>query len=300
MLWPASDRFGRLAAQPVERRRHAVRALRGRPGRVERIGAEGARPASRSRGSFQIAVGQDRLRHFEPVMRAGLVPQQVRPRPDHRDQRHHQLFADRVDRRVGDLREILLEVVVEQLRLVRQRGNRRVGAHRADRVVAHRAPSARGRTECPPGCSQRLAAASSWVDGSLGRIGTVARANSSSVLLGQVRQFEQVELGRFEPRCVRMLGSEFALDLVVVDDAAFFEVDQQHLARLQPPLADDLLLRDRQYPGLRGHDQMVVVGDDVARRPQAVAVEVAPIWRPSVKAIAAGPSHGSISAAWYS
>ena len=27
---------------------------------------------------------------------------------------------------------------------------------------------------------------------------------------------------------------------------------------------------------------------------------VAPIWRPSVKATAAGPSHGSIIAAWYS
>ena len=27
---------------------------------------------------------------------------------------------------------------------------------------------------------------------------------------------------------------------------------------------------------------------------------VAPIWRPSVNAIAAGPSHGSIIAAWYS
>ena len=46
-----------------------------------------------------------------------------------------------------------------------------------------------------------------------------------------------------------MLGGELPLDLVVADDAAFFEVDQQHLARLQPPLADDLLLRDRQYAG---------------------------------------------------
>ena len=70
-----------------------------------------------------------------------------------------------------------------------------------------------------------------------------------------------------------MLGGQLAFDLVVVDDAALFKVDQQHLARLQPPLARDLLLRDRQYPGLRRDDQMIVVGDDVARRPQAVAVE---------------------------
>ena len=68
-------------------------------------------------------------------MRAGLVPQEVRPRSDHRDQRHDKLFADRVDRRVGDLRKILLEIVIEQLWVVRQRGNRRVGAHRAYRIV---------------------------------------------------------------------------------------------------------------------------------------------------------------------
>ena len=132
---PGLDRLGRLAAQPVERRRHAVRTLRGRPGGVERVGAEGRHQGLDRADLFQIAVGQDRLRHFEPVVRAGLVAEQVRPRPDHRHQRHHQLLADRVDRRVGDLREILLEVVVEQLGLGRERGDRRVGAHRADRVV---------------------------------------------------------------------------------------------------------------------------------------------------------------------
>ena len=70
-----------------------------------------------------------------------------------------------------------------------------------------------------------------------------------------------------------MLGGELLLDLVVADDAAFLEVDQQHLARLQPPFADDLLLRDRQDAALRGEDHMIVVGDDVAGRAEAVAVE---------------------------
>ena len=128
-------RLGRLAAEPVERRRHAVGTLRGRPGGIQRIGAEGTDQGLDPVDLFQIAVGQNRLRDFEPVMRAGLVTQEVRPRPDHRDQRHHQFLADRIDRRVGDLCEILLEVVVEQLGLARQRRDRRVGAHRADRVV---------------------------------------------------------------------------------------------------------------------------------------------------------------------
>ena len=52
-----------------------------------------------------------------------------------------------------------------------------------------------------------------------------------------------------------------------------FEVDQQHLAGLQPPLGDDVLFRHRQHADFRGHDDAVVAGDDVARRAQAVAVE---------------------------
>ena len=51
------------------------------------------------------------------------------------------------------------------------------------------------------------------------------------------------------------------------------EVDEQHLARLQTPLGDDVLFRDRQHAHLRRHDDAVVAGDEIARRTQAVAVE---------------------------
>ena len=44
-------------------------------------------------------------------------------------QAHHQLFPQRIDRRVGDLGKTLLEVVVEEVRLV--------GEHRKGDVVAH-------------------------------------------------------------------------------------------------------------------------------------------------------------------
>ena len=53
-------------------------------------------------------------------------------------ERGDELFADRVERRVGDLGEELAEVVEEQPRLLGERGDRRVGAHRAD---AARAPA---------------------------------------------------------------------------------------------------------------------------------------------------------------
>ena len=66
------------------------------------------------------------------------------------------------------------------------------------------------------------------------------------------------------------------LEFEIVDDAPLIEVDQEHLARLQAPLLDDLLIGNRQHAGFRGHDHVVVVGHQVTRRTQAVAIERGP------------------------
>ena len=70
-----------------------------------------------------------------------------------------------------------------------------------------------------------------------------------------------------------MLLRERGLDLVIRDDAAFVEIDKQHLARLQTPLVHDALFGHRQHTDFGGHDDMVVVGHHISRRAQAVAVE---------------------------
>ena len=70
-----------------------------------------------------------------------------------------------------------------------------------------------------------------------------------------------------------MALGELRLDLVVGNETALFEVDQQHLAGLQPPLGDDVLLGDLQHAHFGGHDDAVVGGHEIARRAQAVAVE---------------------------
>jgi hypothetical protein len=63
------------------------------------------------------------------------------------------------------------------------------------------------------------------------------------------------------------------LQLFVGDEAAFLQVDQQHLAGLQTPLPDDVLFRNRQHAHLGGHDDAVVARHEIAGGTQAVAVE---------------------------
>jgi len=88
-----------------------------------------------------------------------------------------------------------------------------------------------------------------------------------------IRQVVDEVARLLNPAPVGLGRGELMLDLVVADDAALLQVDQQHLARLQAPLLDDALLRDRQHAGFRGHDDQVVVGHQITRRPQSVAIE---------------------------
>jgi hypothetical protein len=70
-------------------------------------------------------AGQHRLVHFQAQRRVGLVDaEQVGIRADEGHQRHDDLFADRIDRRVRHLGEQLLEIAVERLVLVGQHRQR--------------------------------------------------------------------------------------------------------------------------------------------------------------------------------
>ena len=168
---------------------------------------------------------------FEPLVRAGVVAEQVRARADHRDQAHHQLLADRVDRRVGDLGEVLLEVVVEQL--AAGSTSTAIGVSVPIEPIGS-SPLARHRLEEEAevllGVAERLLAIEQVVvvDSAAPRSSGSIRSRSSSLYCACV-----------EPLVVGLGLGELGLDLLVLDDAALLEVDQQHLAGLQPPLADD-------------------------------------------------------------
>ena len=257
-------RIGGVQADALHGIRQAVGAFAGRPGAIDGGGAEGAVHQLGDRADlFDIGVGQNRLGHFQPLVRARVAAQQVGARTDHRHQAHHQLFADRVDRRIGDLGEVLLEIIVEQLALLRQHGNRRVGAHRTQRVVAHRRHRLQEELQIFLGVAKGLLLIEQ--QRGIGRLG--------AMIFGQVRQVFQLELGRLQPVVIGLSVRELFLDLFVFYDAAFLEIDQQHLAGLQAPLALDLFLGDRDHARFRGQDDQIVIGDDVAGGAKSVAVQ---------------------------
>ena len=250
------------AAKPRQRHVHSRRAALDGVGDVERLRLEMVvGDVADGADLLQVLVGEDRLAHFEALaLRQALQVEKVRPRPDERDEAHHRFFADRVDRRVRDLREILLEVVVEQFWLAREHRDGRVGAHRADGFLAGRRHRRHQELQVFLAVAERLLPIEQRGVG-----GRRARADGRKLL--------QHDLRAGQPLAVGVGARQPPLQLVVGDDAALFEVDQQHLAGLQPPLGDDLLVRHRQHADFRRHDDQAVVGDDVARRAEPVAVE---------------------------
>ncbi len=124
---PVRDRFFGIGDQPVQSVFQSFSALFD----IENGGqADG----------FHVVVGdmfqmcqrigvQQRRTELQPSEMPRRFRQQVVFASQKTHQRHDQLFAQRVDRRVRDLRELLFEIVEQQLRTVRQHGQRRVEPH---------------------------------------------------------------------------------------------------------------------------------------------------------------------------
>ena len=207
----------------------------------------------------QLVVVDDRVRQGElaAALRAGR--EQVVLGADRRRHRRHDLLADGVEWRVGHLGEELGEVVEQQPRPVGQHGDRRVGAHRADRLDAVERHRGDDDLELLVGVAEQLLAAQHAV---VAEHDVLAR-----------REIVELDQAVLQPLGVRMLGGEGGLDLLVVDDAPLGGVDEEHPPRLQPALGDHLRRVDVDDADLGRHHDDVVVGDPVAAGPQPVAVE---------------------------
>ena len=259
----AADRIHSLRAQRRQLGLDAFAAPADRIDDVDLVRLELAERVLLDRAQARHVVEvEHRLRDLEAHLRVdGVDVEQVGLRADERVQRHHDRLADRVDRRVRHLGEQLLEVVVQRLVLVAEHGQRRVVAHRADGLLAEDGHRAQQELDVFLRVAERLLAIEQ-------RGGIVFGAGRR-----EHRDLVELDAHVVDPLPIRLGRRELVLQLLVVDDATLLEVDQEHLARLQAPLLDDPVLRDVEHARLRCHHHEVVVGDDVARRTQAVAVE---------------------------
>jgi len=150
---------------------------------------------------------------------------------------------------------------VEQLRFRRQSRDRRVGAHGADGLLAALRHRRHQKLDALLRVAERL------LQIEQADVGLRRRR------LRRQRQLGHLDLRALEPDLIRMAGGDLGLQFVVGNDAAFFQIDQKHLARLQAPFLDDVFFGNRQHAGFRRHDHRIVLGDEIAGRPQTVAVE---------------------------
>ena len=255
--------YSRLSAvtQTLQRIHHAGGTLFHRISHIQCFGVESILDMADIADLLQITIGQNWLTHFQPFA-AGVALQikQVRARADKGHKAHHQLFTDRIDRRIGDLRKVLLEIGIEQLGLVREYRNRRVCAHRADSFLTR---------DCH-GSKQNLQVFLTIAKGLLtveqGHIGA-GRAR------GDRLEVFQYDLGALQPLAIRRGGRERLFHFLIGNDAALLQIHQQHLAGLQTPLGNDFFLRNWQNAHFGRHNHKTVIGDEIARRAQAVAVE---------------------------
>ncbi len=102
----SSARSSRLAALRVGESQHQRRGVKVRDGVLPQLG--------------EIHVGQHRVRQLDHPTLPGRLLEQVALAADAADERHDDLLADRIDRRVRHLREVLLEVAEERLRACRR------------------------------------------------------------------------------------------------------------------------------------------------------------------------------------
>ncbi|EWC63630.1 hypothetical protein UO65_1037 [Actinokineospora spheciospongiae] len=255
------DRLRRLAAHPLD-------------GRGERRAAAGDLVESAEDGAGeagqiavvvdvdelgQLVVVDDRVRELDVAAgrRAGV--EQVLLRAHDPLHRGDDLLADRVQRRVGDLGEVLLEVLVEQPRALREHRGRGVGAHRADRL----GPGDRHRRQ------QDLQLLLGVAEGELAAQHRLVGLHDV-LAAGQVGELEQPGV---QPLPVGLLGGQGGLDLVVVDEPSGLRVHQEHPARPQPALGDHPVRGHVEDTGLAGQHHPVVGQPPPARRAQPVAVE---------------------------
>ncbi|MNM41960.1 hypothetical protein D3C81_527880 [compost metagenome] len=210
----------------------------------------------------QLALAQHRRIEDDVVHRLRAGMEDVGLLAELGGQGHRAVFAQRIDRRVGDLREGLAEVVVQRTAALAEHGHRRVIAHRAGGFLF--------------GLGQRPQHLLHFLAAELVQLVVTAQGALVERFFHQRRvdQFGlQVGDALLQPLLVRCTAAVDAVDGLRIEQVAALEVDGDHLARAELALAHHALGRYFPHTCFGGDQEVPIGSQHPARRAQAVAVE---------------------------
>ena len=164
--------------------------------------------------------------------------------------RHYQLLTDWVDGRVGDLCELLTEIIEQQLRTLAQYGERRVITH---------------------GCHRLLALGTHRYDGVLDVFFSETESTQLGVVvvngvchLATTPEILQLDAASRKPLAIGMLMGKLVFYLAVIIYLAFLCVDKQYLAWFETALADHVGWFEVHYAYLACHHHHATLGYSIA------------------------------------
>ena len=186
----------------------------------------------------QIRPGEDRVVDLQDAAVLGAVLQQVAVAAEIDRGVRNAFLADGVDGGIRDLGELLLEVIEERRIALGQHRQRHIRSHGGGGLLP-------GTGHGQDGILDLLVRIA---EGAVQPVAHFLRMTGDlGVGDGQVRKPHQILV---EPLPVGLAGGVAVLDLPVLEQKAPLRVDQQHLARAQPVLADDARFVDIQHSDL--------------------------------------------------
>ena len=209
----------------------------------------------------QVRLREDGVVDFQNLAVFRVLLQQIALRAHVYGGGGDDFLPQRVDGRVRDLGEHLLEILEQRRAGVAEDGQRGIAAHCAGRL---RAVFRHGEHD---GLQILVAVA----EGLLKPYHFFSRIGGDSPVGN--RQIGEVDQIPIQPFAVGLAAGVLRFQVLIVHQLALHRVHQQHLAGTQAVLADDMLLRDVQNAHLAGKDQPSVVGDVIAAGAQTVAVK---------------------------
>ena len=210
---------------------------------------------------LELGVGQHGAFQLQQVALAAVFVQHVAEVAEPRAQGHDPRFAQAVDRRVGDLREALAEIMVQAAIVLAQHCHGRVITHAADglRTILHHRVQDHLQV-FHRGPNRKLAAAQFCriIACRLGAIGLDHLVDPGDAL---------------GPVAERLAGGERVLQLLIEVQPRFVQIDPDCLAGADAAFLDDLAFVELHHASFAADHQQLAVGYGKTQRAQAITVQ---------------------------